>query len=185
MTQRRMAARRTPGQGRPPWVIVPLAAAAVVFIGVPFLALLQRAPWTDLGDLLSDPIVRDALRLSVTTAFAATGIAVLFGIPLAWVLARTRVPRSLRHPRARHPADGAPTRGGRRRAALRVRPSGPVRRPGVRLDRVPVALLHLGCGGGEHVCGDAVPHPDRRVRPARRRTPVTRTLPPRSAPAGG
>jgi molybdate transport system permease protein len=92
MTERRTAARRAPAQSRTPWAIVPLAAGAVVFIAVPFVALLQRAPWGDLGDLLGDPIVRDALRLSVTTAFAATGVAVLFGIPLAWVLARTRFP---------------------------------------------------------------------------------------------
>jgi molybdate transport system permease protein len=91
VTRRRPAARR-PGQGRTPWAIVPLAVVAVAYVAVPFAALLQRAPWTDLGDLISEPIVTDALRLSLTTAFAATGIAMLFGIPLAWVLARTRFP---------------------------------------------------------------------------------------------
>jgi len=91
MTQRRATATRT-GQGRTPWVIVPLAAVAVAYVAVPFAALLQRAPWTDLGDLLGEPVVTDALRLSITTAFAATAIALLVGIPLAWVLARTRFP---------------------------------------------------------------------------------------------
>ncbi|HKY65566.1 MAG TPA: ABC transporter permease [Acidimicrobiales bacterium] len=63
---------------------------------MPFVALFQRAPWSDLGDLVREPVVTDALRLSLTTAFAATGISLLFGIPLAWVLARTRFPgRSL------------------------------------------------------------------------------------------
>ncbi|HEY3141911.1 MAG TPA: ABC transporter permease [Acidimicrobiales bacterium] len=73
-------------------MIFPLAAAAVAFVAVPFAALLQRAPWSDLGDLIRRPVVTDALRLSLTTAAAATGIALLLGIPLAWVLARTRFP---------------------------------------------------------------------------------------------
>lgn len=92
---RRSAARRA-GQSRAPWALVPLAVVAVVFIAVPFVALFQRAPWGDLGDLVREPVVTDALRLSLTTAFAATGISLVFGIPLAWVLARTRFPgRSL------------------------------------------------------------------------------------------
>jgi len=85
------AARRT-GRGRTPWLIVPLAAVAIAYVAVPFAALLQRAPWTDLGDLIGEPVVTDALRLSITTAFAATAIALLVGIPLAWVLARTQFP---------------------------------------------------------------------------------------------
>jgi molybdate transport system permease protein len=69
---------------------------ALVFVLVPFVALLQRAPWTGLGSLLADPVVRDALRLSLTSAFAATALSLVFGIPLAWVLARVDFPgRSL------------------------------------------------------------------------------------------
>jgi molybdate transport system permease protein len=59
---------------------------------VPFVALLQKAPWSDLGSLLARPIVADALRLSITTAIAATCVSVLVGVPLAWVLARTTFP---------------------------------------------------------------------------------------------
>ena len=77
-------------------MLVPLAAVAMVFVLVPFVALLQRAPWTGLGSLLADPVVRDALRLSLTSAFAATALSLVFGIPLAWVLARVDFPgRSL------------------------------------------------------------------------------------------
>jgi molybdate transport system permease protein len=69
---------------------------AVAGVALPFVALLQRAPWTDLGALVRRPVVSDALRLSLSTAFAATGIALVLGIPLAWALARTRFPgRSL------------------------------------------------------------------------------------------
>ncbi|HET6954854.1 MAG TPA: ABC transporter permease [Acidimicrobiales bacterium] len=75
---------------------MPLAATAVAFVVVPFVALLQRAPWTSLVDLLGDPLVTEALRLSLTSAFAATGLSLVFGIPLAWMLARTEFPgRSL------------------------------------------------------------------------------------------
>ena len=91
MTERRSAARRG-SQPRAPRLVVPLAAAAVAFVAFPFVALLQRAPWTNLGDLVSQPVVVDALRLSLTTALAATGISLLVGIPLAWVFARTRFP---------------------------------------------------------------------------------------------
>jgi molybdate transport system permease protein len=79
-------------RGRPPAIIVPLAVVALAFVTLPFVALLQRAPWSDLADLVTQPVVKDALRLSLTTAFAATGIALAFGIPLAWVLARTELP---------------------------------------------------------------------------------------------
>jgi molybdate transport system permease protein len=80
--------RRRPERRQAPWVLVPLAAIAVAYVVVPLLALGQRAPWSDLGDVVTDPIVVDALRLSVVTAFAATALSVLFGVPLAWVLAR-------------------------------------------------------------------------------------------------
>ena len=84
--------RRRDRPGRAPWFIGPLALVAVVYLAVPFIALFQRAPWSDLGDLIGRPVVTDALRLSLTTAFAATGLCLVVGIPLAWVLARTRFP---------------------------------------------------------------------------------------------
>src|SRR5690606_23100053 len=70
---------------------VPLAVVGAAFLVVPVLALLQRAPWSDLGELLGRPVVTDALRLSLTTAFAATAVALVLGVPLAWLLARGRV----------------------------------------------------------------------------------------------
>lgn len=83
-------------RGRPPLVLVPPAVLALAFLALPFVALLQRAPWTALPDLLAEPLVTDALRLSLTSAFAATAISLVVGVPLAWMLARTDVPgRSL------------------------------------------------------------------------------------------
>jgi molybdate transport system permease protein len=69
-----------------------LAAVAFVFVAVPFVGLLQRTPWGDLSQLLTQPEVRDALRLSVLTSLGAMGLAIVLGVPLAWVLARTALP---------------------------------------------------------------------------------------------
>ena len=62
---------------------------------IPFIALLQRVPWSSLSERLRDPIVTQALRLSLTSAFSAMGLSLLFGVPLAWVLARTEFPGRL------------------------------------------------------------------------------------------
>ena len=84
------------GRSSAPPVLVALAAVAVAFVVLPFAALLQRTPWSDLLDLLGRPIVTDALRLSMVSAVAAVVLSLLFGVPLAWVLARSSLPgRSL------------------------------------------------------------------------------------------
>jgi molybdate transport system permease protein len=77
---------------RPPGAFVVLAVLAVAFLALPLLGLLQRAPWSDLFDLLTDSAVLDALRLSLVCSIAATVVAVVLGLPLAWVLARTEFP---------------------------------------------------------------------------------------------
>jgi molybdate transport system permease protein len=72
-----------------------IAAPALIgfaFLLVPLAALLVRAPWRGLGRLLSESDVFTALRLSLETATAATAAALVFGVPLAWVLARLRFP---------------------------------------------------------------------------------------------
>src|SRR5690606_17386577 len=51
-------------------------------------------PWGDLGTHLAGPAVLDALRLSLVTATAATGLCLVLGVPLAWVLARADLPGS-------------------------------------------------------------------------------------------
>ena len=73
-------------------MLLPLAALGVAFIVLPLVALLQRTPWADLGRLLGDPVVTDALRLSLISALVATVLSLLVGVPLAWVLARTDFP---------------------------------------------------------------------------------------------
>ena len=89
--------RRRPTTGaRPPAAVGVLAALGVAFVGLPLVALAQRAPWGDLPDRLTDPIVTDALRISLVSASVATVGCLVVGVPLAWVLARATLPgRSL------------------------------------------------------------------------------------------
>jgi molybdate transport system permease protein len=69
-----------------------MAAVAVVFVALPLVALLVRAPWSHLAGLLARREVRQALRLSLECATLATFAALVVGIPLAWVLARCTFP---------------------------------------------------------------------------------------------
>jgi molybdate transport system permease protein len=59
---------------------------------VPFVGILARVPWSDLPDLLTSDLVADALRLSLIASFSATAIALVLGVPLAWLLARVEFP---------------------------------------------------------------------------------------------
>ncbi len=68
-----------------------MATVTIAFFALPLLALMQRARWSTLwSDLTTGPAL-DALRLSVACAAAATALSLVFGTPLAWVLARTRM----------------------------------------------------------------------------------------------
>ncbi|MDQ1520667.1 MAG: molybdate transport system permease protein [Actinomycetota bacterium] len=64
------------------------AVFAALFFVVPLVSLIWRAPWTGAWKVLSSREARDALRLSLETSVAATAIAIVFGVPLAWVQAR-------------------------------------------------------------------------------------------------
>jgi len=64
----------------------------VAFFALPFIGLLWRAPWGQLGDVLGRSSVRDALWLSMKTSLASTVVSVVLGVPLAWQLARVDFP---------------------------------------------------------------------------------------------
>jgi molybdate transport system permease protein len=83
---------RRAATGRPPFVIVALAVVAMAFFALPFAGLLWRAPWSDAWGQLTTPDARKALRLSIVCSLWATGLSALFGVPLAWVLARCEFP---------------------------------------------------------------------------------------------
>ena len=85
-----------PRTRRPPVLLVVLGAIGLAMFVIPFVGLLARVPWSDLPALLAGDVVTDALRLSVVTSLTATLIAVVVGIPLAWIMARLDFPgRSL------------------------------------------------------------------------------------------
>ncbi len=84
--------RRRQGSGNAP----PLVAIVVGIVGLcaffvlPLAGLLWRAPWSDVGTVLGDAQARDALRLSLVCSLSATALSVLFGLPIAWLIARVQ-----------------------------------------------------------------------------------------------
>ena len=82
----------TPAGERLPRGVLPLAGAGVLFVVLPLLGLVLRAPWGDLWTELAAPEVRVALRLSLLCSVAATTLSVVLGLPLAWVQARLEFP---------------------------------------------------------------------------------------------
>ena len=75
---------------RSAWLVILAAAVGLAFLVAPMVGLLQRTPWSNLPDVLRSPRVLDALRTSAVTSLAAAALSVLAGMPLAWMLARSR-----------------------------------------------------------------------------------------------
>ncbi len=86
-----MRSRRHPAAPVPLPVFL-LAVVAVVFFVLPLIGLAWRAPWSRITDILGGESATRALRLSLVTSAWATVVSLAFGVPLAWVLARSRIP---------------------------------------------------------------------------------------------
>ena len=69
-----------------------LAALLVLFVAGPLLRLLLQASPASLGTALRDPELVASIWLTILTATSATAFSVLFGIPLAYLLARVPFP---------------------------------------------------------------------------------------------
>ena len=82
--------RRAPSVGVPAVLWVP-AAFALALIVLPVLGLLTRVDPARLPALLTSSAAVDALDLSVRTSLVATALSLVFGGPLAVVLARARL----------------------------------------------------------------------------------------------
>jgi molybdate transport system permease protein len=81
---------------RPPLTVAIFATVTVVFLAIPLIGLLTKASWSTLWSDLTNPVAVDALKLSLICSLWATGLSLVLGVPLAWVLARTDFPgRSL------------------------------------------------------------------------------------------
>src|SRR6266849_5677603 len=69
-----------------------LAGSFFLFLGIPLAALLLHEPPALLWASMQQPEVIEALQLSVLTTTISTLLAVLFGLPVAYVLARMHFP---------------------------------------------------------------------------------------------
>ncbi|MET7290471.1 ABC transporter permease [Streptomyces sp. NPDC005573] len=78
-------------RGVPLPLLVP-GLLGLVFLLLPLVALLVRAPWGSMPDQLTSTEVWQALQLSLISATLATAVALVLGVPLAWLLARTEFP---------------------------------------------------------------------------------------------
>ena len=77
--------------GCPGWVFVP-AAAGAIFVVLPLAAIVSRVEWDDFLGLITSESSQAALALSLRTSATSTLLCVLFGVPMAMVLARTTLP---------------------------------------------------------------------------------------------
>src|SRR5215472_15926992 len=71
-------------------VLAALAVLAALFFVFPLIGLVTGAPWGRITDVITTKSSLDALGLSIVASLASTAIALIFGFPLAWLLARGR-----------------------------------------------------------------------------------------------
>lgn len=69
-----------------------LAGSFFLFLGIPLASLLLREPPALLWTLIQQPEVLEALQLSMLTTVISICLTVLFGLPVAYVLARMHFP---------------------------------------------------------------------------------------------
>jgi molybdate transport system permease protein len=75
----------------PPALLVP-GLIGLAFLILPVAGLLLKTPWRQLPQLLATADAATALRLSLECASMSTVASLILGVPLAWLLARTRMP---------------------------------------------------------------------------------------------
>lgn len=75
-----------------PLIVALLATVGIAFFVLPLFGLLLRAPWGDAGRSLTAPETLEALKLSLVASLSATGIALVLGVPMAWIYARVDFP---------------------------------------------------------------------------------------------
>lgn len=80
------------GRRAVPGVALVPAVIAAAFLALPLLGLLVRVPWSRVGEVLASEVVRSSLALSLSTSLGATGLSIVLGLPLAWLLARGDLP---------------------------------------------------------------------------------------------
>jgi molybdate transport system permease protein len=76
--------------GRDPWWL--LGIPLLLFLALPLIALLYNTPPGRLLNNLRQPQVSQAILISLRTTLIATGVSIITGTPLAYILARRQVP---------------------------------------------------------------------------------------------
>ncbi|MDT5339976.1 MAG: molybdate transport system permease protein [Mycobacterium sp.] len=78
----------TRSSGLPRWIYVP-AAIGAIFVVFPLVAVAARVDWSQFWSLITSRSSLTALELSFKTAAASTALCIVFGVPMAMVLARS------------------------------------------------------------------------------------------------
>jgi molybdate transport system permease protein len=92
VSDREIGGHRRHERERLPGPALALAVIAIAFFALPFLGLLIRAPWGEVWSELSSDAARQALWLSMWCSLWAVVLSLVFGVPLAWLLARVDFP---------------------------------------------------------------------------------------------
>lgn len=74
----------------PRWLYVPAGLGALLILA-PLLAMVSRVDWARFPELITSQASLDALLLSLRTSAAATLACLVLGVPMALVLARSRL----------------------------------------------------------------------------------------------
>jgi molybdate transport system permease protein len=69
-----------------------LSLPLLAFLVLPLLALILRISFRDMLASLSEPVITQAISLSLTTSVAATLLTIIFGTPLAYALSHHYMP---------------------------------------------------------------------------------------------
>ncbi len=77
--------------GVPRWTLA-VAAVGALFIVLPIVGMSLRVEWSQFGALVTSEASVAALLLSLRTAAMSTVLCLLFGVPMALALARSRFP---------------------------------------------------------------------------------------------
>jgi molybdate transport system permease protein len=77
--------------GVPAWVVA-VAVIGATFVVLPLVAMVLQADWGQIVPLITSSSSVDAFVLSLKTSLLATALCLIFGVPIALVLARTKFP---------------------------------------------------------------------------------------------
>ena len=89
----RSPARSLAGSALGQWALVALAVVLLSFLFLPVVAVLERSIGrSDFLEVVTSSAVVEALRLSFVTTTVSLGLIIVFGTPLAYLLARGRFP---------------------------------------------------------------------------------------------